>query len=282
MLEPVVEDDRVGPEAGARETRGLDATLARHDRAREPMREHTRLLAAPGRRAEGLPPLADHDYAATALAVAAGDDPRPPAAGGEARGEPERRRRLPAAADDEVADAQHPRRHASRREPAGVVQPVPERHDGPVDDGGGRERGAESAVAGRATVPDPVGERLESARRERHPAACAKLAMVRRAAMILRCRSSAPCPVSTSARARRPMSASRSGASRSPLIAIASVSAELTRRAAPPATRRSTTSAAFSVCGPTRIGRPARAGSITLCPPAGTRLPPTKASTPSP
>src|SRR5206468_6895345 len=73
MLEAVVEDDRVEPEARAREPRGLDPTLAGHDRAGEAMGEHDRLVSALRRRDERLPALADHDHAATSLAVAPGD-----------------------------------------------------------------------------------------------------------------------------------------------------------------------------------------------------------------
>ena len=41
--------------------------------------------------------------------------------------------------------------------------------------------------------------------------------------------------------------------------------------------KHATTSRKFSVCGPTRIGRPKNAGSRMLCPPFGTSEPPTKA-----
>ena len=87
--------------------------------------------------------------------------------------------------------------------------------------------------------------------------------------MIFRCRSTAPRPVSTSARARRPISTARSGSPSRPPKPHVRLSPLLTRSAPPPAISRSTTSRAFSVCGPTMIGRPARAGSSTLCPPTG-------------
>ena len=45
--------------------------------------------------------------------------------------------------------------------------------------------------------------------------------------------------------------------------------------AAPLVRNASAISAKFSMCGPKTIGLPCTAGSRMLCPPAGTRLPPT-------
>src|SRR2546427_311239 len=147
--------------------------------------------------------------------------------------------------------------------------------------GGGRdERSAEGARTGRRRFPGAPGHRLERARHHAESgSASAKAAEVRRAAITFTCRSIAPRPLSTSTRARRPMSIARRGSLRSPASAQARLSVELTRSAPPPAMSRSTTSRVFAVWGPTSTGHPARAGSITLCPPAATRLPPTKAAT---
>src|SRR5439155_21163969 len=274
------EHDRLEGVLLAGERGGLGASFPADDDAWKAAGEHDRLVAAVGGSDQWVSVLPDHDDPAAALPVATRDDPDAPPARREPPGEPEHGRGLPRPADRDVADTQDPGGDPPCAEPPRIVETIPDRHHRRVRGGRRDERSAEGARSRRRRLPGAPRHRLERARHHAESgSASAKAAEVRRAAITFTCRSIAPRPLSTSTRARRPMSIARRGSLRSPASAQARLSVELTRSAPPPAMSRSTTSRVFAVWGPTSTGHPARAGSITLCPPAATRLPPTKAAT---
>src|SRR5262249_24130152 len=279
MLEAVVEHERVEPEAATGLGRRLRAALPGHHRPGEAPRQHDRLVTAVLWRHQWRPPLPDHHDTAATLAIAACDDADPAPATGERPREPQRRGRLAGAPDGEISNAQHARRHPGLAQPARVVEPIAQPARGTVGERCRDEGGRAGAPARRARPPGARAGRREMPLHA--VAARGAVPPANRPSMIARWRASAPSPASIAIRARRPISAAEPGSASSPPTAAASSAAERTRIPPPAARIRSTASAAGAACGPTSTGRPARAASSTLCPPTGTRLPPTKAALPS-
>src|SRR5262245_26228853 len=280
MLEAIVQYDGVDAEAGAGLGGGVHAAFAREDGPGEAVGEHHGLVAALLRRYQRPPVDAHHHHPRTSLAIAAGDDADAVPATRQRLRQPERGRRLAGSADGEVADAQHAGIHPDLLEPARVVQAVADRHRRAVRERRRNERQPKGALARGTGLP-----RARDGRHDPIPhtvAAHGDVPAARRSSMSARCRTSAPSPSWMAARARRPISSAAAGSASSRPSAAASSSVESTRTPPPAARMRSTVSAIVAVCGPTSTGRAARAGSRTLWPPAGTRLPPTKVAVPSP
>jgi outer membrane protein len=91
-------------------------------------------------------------------------------------------------------------------------------------------------------------------------------------------RCTAPRLCATACRPRSPATRASAGSSSHWQTRSARSSRLRTMRSAPHCSSRSATSCAFCTCGPDSIGNASTAGSSRLCPPTGTRLPPTKAT----
>src|SRR5580698_899105 len=254
MLKTVVEQVHLRPELVLGQQSRLVTILADDDWNTEPASQQQRLVTEIRGGASGI----NEGYATRLTSIAARQDVEFYAAHLQQFSEKQYKRRFAGAAHRQIADADNRTCQFSWFERAPFIEPISQANACAVDGGQG--------IHDVARAPLPGAPRFEVV-------AGAGRSSPSRASAVLLVAPTCECNVSV---ARWPSAARVAGLEISSKK-TAEISASPATRTASRLWKSPTMSRKFSVCGPTTIGTPYCAGSIMLCPPRGSRLPPTNA-----